>query len=108
MFEQAAGLAVLAAISPSALLVVAIYLASERPGRTTVALLGGAVAVSAIVGVIVLVAIRAGGLNLPTQHPPRYGLRLGLGVLALAAGLVLSRRTPRPAGRAKARRPRMT
>ena len=34
MVAQAAGFAVLAALSPTALLVIAVYLGSARPGRT--------------------------------------------------------------------------
>jgi hypothetical protein len=86
VFEQAAGLAALAAISPPALLLAAAYLGSARPRKMTALFLAGAVLMAVILGVAILVALRAGGLSLPARRPPRYGLRLGLGVLALAAG----------------------
>lgn len=95
MFAQAAGLAVLAALSPAALLLVTVYLSSVSPGRTVAFYLAGAVVMTVVAGVIVLVALRAGGLSVPSNRQPRYGLRLGLGVLALAAGIFLARRGPR-------------
>ena len=96
MLAQAAGFAALAALSPTALLVIAVYLGSARPRRAGAYYLAGAVLMSVITGVIVLVAVHAGGLSRPSQHAPRYGLRLGLGVLALAAGAFLVARN-RPA-----------
>jgi hypothetical protein len=39
--------------------------------------------------------LRAGGLSEPSEHEARYGLRLGLGVIALGVGLLLARRKPR-------------
>jgi hypothetical protein len=93
MVAEAAGFAVLAALSPTALLVVAVYLGSARPRRTGSYYLAGAILMSVITGIILLAAVRAGGLSRPSEHAPRYGLRLGLGVLALAASaLILVRR----------------
>jgi Sap, sulfolipid-1-addressing protein len=93
---QAAGLALLAALSPTALLVAAVYLGSARPRLITGFYLTGALVMSLIMGVIILVALRSADLNRPAQHEPRYGLRLGLGVLLLVAAAVLARRKPRP------------
>ena len=95
MIESAAGFALLAAISPPAILVCAAYLGSASPRRTTLWFLAGAVTMSAVIGVIALAALRAGGLSLPGHHAPRYGVRLGLGVLALATGAYMARRTPK-------------
>ena len=97
MIEQAAGLAVLAALSPTALLVAAVYLGSARPRQTTLFYLLGAAAMSTIIAVAALVLLRSVGLSHPDQHAPRYGLRLGLGLLLLviAAVLVLRRRKRR-------------
>lgn len=93
MVAEAAGFAVLAALSPTALLVIAIYLGSDRPKRTGSYYLAGAVLMSVITGVIILVALHAGGLSRPSERQPRYGLRLGLGVLALAASaFIMARR----------------
>lgn len=96
MLGQAAGFAVLAALSPPALLAVAVYLSSANPRRSLLVYLAGAVTMTVILGIVILVAIHAGGLNHPHQRQPRYGLRLGLGVLALAAGVFLTLRKPRP------------
>ncbi len=101
MILQAAGLALLASLSPTPLLLAAAYLGSERPRFTASVFLLGAVAVSLLMGVVVLVVLRAAHLNVPTQHAPRYGLRLGLGVVLVAAGLVAARRRPRPPDPAK-------
>lgn len=97
MVAQAAGFAVLAALSPTALLVIAVYLGSAQPGRTGGYYLAGAVLMSIITGVLILVALHAGGLSRPSEHTPRYGLRLGLGVVALAASAFVMARRRRPA-----------
>jgi hypothetical protein len=47
--------------------------------------------------VVFLVAIRAGGLSQVGHRTPRYGLRLGLGVVALVAGVVVASRNPKAA-----------
>jgi hypothetical protein len=93
---QAAGLALLAALSPTALLVAAVYLGSARPRLIAAVYLAGAVAISVVFGVVILVVLRSTGLNHPDQHAPRYGLRLGLGVVLLAAGIVVATRKARP------------
>jgi Sap-like sulfolipid-1-addressing protein len=91
MLAEAAGLAVLAAISPTALLVAVVYLGSARPRETLLCYLVGAVLMSAVMGVVVLVVLRAGGFSLPSRHTVRYELRLFLGLLLVLAGLVLVR-----------------
>ncbi|MGH3193379.1 MAG: GAP family protein [Streptosporangiaceae bacterium] len=96
MLIQAAGLALLAALSPAALLVSAVYLGSARPRLIAAVYLAGAVFISVVFGVVILVVLRGAGLNHPDQHAPRYGLRLGLGIILLAAGVVVARRKPRP------------
>jgi hypothetical protein len=92
---QAAGLALLAALSPTTLLVAAVYLGSARPRSTVASYLAGALLMSLIMGLVVLLALRYSGLNRPTQHAPRYGLRLGLGLVLLAAGAVVAKRKPK-------------
>jgi hypothetical protein len=104
MLIQAAGLALLAALSPTALLVAAVYLGSARPRVTSTFYLAGAVAMSLLMGVIVLVVLRSTGLNAPRQHAPRYGLRLGLGILLLAAAAFVAVRKRRAPDPAKAKR----
>jgi hypothetical protein len=93
---QAAGLALLAALSPTALLVAAVYLGSARPRLTATFYLIGAVAMSLVTGVIILVVLRAANLNRPSEHTPRYELRLILGILLLLAAVVVARRKPKP------------
>jgi hypothetical protein len=95
MFGQALGFAFLAALSPTALVVATAFLGSESPRRTVLAFLFGALLVTVLAGVAAFFALRAGGLNQLPEREPRYGVRLGLGVLALAVGLLLARRKPR-------------
>jgi hypothetical protein len=105
MIATAVGFALLAALTPTALLAGAIYLGSASPRRTMTWYLLGAIVMTAIMGIIVLVALRAGGLSLPGNRQPRYGLRLGLGVLALGGGLFMLRRKPKPPDPAKPKKP---
>ncbi|HEX4291443.1 MAG TPA: GAP family protein [Trebonia sp.] len=94
---QAAGFSLLAAISPTALLVMAVWLGSANPRRMAVLYVAGAVIMTVAMAVAVLVVIRFTGLNLPRRHDPRYGVRLGLGVLALAGvAIVLARKRSQP------------
>jgi len=95
VLAQAAALALLASLSPTALLVSAVYLGSARPRLTGLFYLAGAVAMSLAMGVVILVVLRGAGLSRPHEHTPRYGLRLGLGILLLAAGIFVATRKPR-------------
>jgi hypothetical protein len=99
---QASGLALLASLSPTALLVAAVYLGSARPRLIAGFYLAGAVLVSLVMGWVLVLVLRSAGLNHPDEHAPRYGLRLGLGIVLLAAAIVVARRTPRPPDPAKA------
>ena len=96
MLGQAAGLAFLAGLSPAAMLAAAAYLGSPSPRKTSLFYLAGAVLMSVVAGVIVILALRSGGLYQPRRRTPRYGLRLGLGVVALGIGVAMARRKPRP------------
>src|SRR5215470_12764060 len=89
VFEQAAALAVVGAFCPPAILIAALYLASIRPGRTTALFVVGGAVIVTIVGTAALLAIRDAGLSLHTHHQTRYGLRLGLGVVALMAAVLI-------------------
>ena len=102
MIAQAAGLALLAAMSPTALLVAAVYLGSARPRLTGMFYLAGAVVMSVVTGVVVLAVLRSADLNHPDQHAPRYGFRLGLGILLLAAAIVVAARKPKAPDPARA------
>jgi hypothetical protein len=105
MLATAVGFAVLAAISPAAILVSAVYLGSVSPRRTMLLFLAGATTISVAMGVAILVILRAGGLSLDSNHSPRYGLRLGLGVLALAGGVFVARRHRPPPDPVKPKKP---
>jgi hypothetical protein len=94
---EAVGFAFLAAVNPSALLIGAAYLGSANPRKTVVFYLAGAIIMTAVLGVVILVAIRAGGLSQVGNRTPRYGLRLGLGAVALVAAVVVARREPKAA-----------
>lgn len=96
MLFQAAGLALLAALSPTALLIAAVYLGSARPRQVTAFYLAGAVLMSLVMGVILLAVLRSANLQRPAEHTPRFGLRLVLGILLLVAAVVVARRQPRP------------
>jgi Sap, sulfolipid-1-addressing protein len=95
MLLQAAGLALLAALSPTALLIAATYLGSARPRLTVAFYLAGAVIMSLVMGILILVVLRSTGLAVPTHREPRYGLRLGLGIVLLAAAVFVAVRKPR-------------
>ena len=96
MLLQAAGFAALSALSPAALAVAAAYLSSASPRKALLIYLAGAVSITVVLGIVLLLVIHAGGLNHPHQHQARYGLRLGLGLVALGAGLYIARRRPKP------------
>jgi hypothetical protein len=96
LLAQAAGFALLAAISPAALLVMAVFLGSANPRTTAFLYVAGAVVMTVVMAVAVLFVLRAVGLNQPRQHEPRYALRFGLGIIAMGAAVVVSRRKPRP------------
>jgi len=99
VLAQAAGFAVLAAVSPTALLVMAVFLGSANPRKTALMYVAGAVIMTVVMAVAVLLVLHAAGLNQPRQRSPRYGLRLGLGVIALGLAFRLVRRgAPGPAG----------
>jgi Sap, sulfolipid-1-addressing protein len=95
VFAQAAGFAVLAALSPTALLVMAVFLGSANPRTTALLYVAGATLMTVVMAVAVLFILRGAGLNQPRDHAPRYGLRLGLGILALASAAFVARRRRR-------------
>jgi hypothetical protein len=101
MLTEAAGLAVLAALSPTALLVAAVFLGSARPRATSLTYLAGAITMTAVMAAIVFVVLRAGHLYKPREHEARYGLRLGLGLVLLIVAAYLRRRPRRPKEPAK-------
>jgi Sap, sulfolipid-1-addressing protein len=97
-FAQAAGFAVLAALSPTALLVMAVFLGSANPRTTALLYVAGATLMTVVMAVAVPFILRGAGPNQPREHAARYGLRLGLGVLALASAAFVARRRGREPG----------
>jgi hypothetical protein len=95
VLAEATGFALLAALSPTALLVMAVFLGAENPRRVALLYFVGAVLMTVVMAVTVLLVLRATGLNQPREHTPRYGLRLGLGILALAGAVVMTLRARR-------------
>ncbi len=96
MLIQATGLAFLAALSPTALLVTAVYLGSSRPKAVATFYLIGASAMSLVMGIVLLVVLRGLDLDRADHRVPRYGLRLGLGVLLVIGAVVVATRRPKP------------
>jgi hypothetical protein len=92
VLAQSAGFALLAAVSPTALLVMAVFLASSNPRLTALMYVAGAVVMTTAMAVTVLLVLRAAGLDQPRQHDPRYALRLALGVLALGLAVFVASR----------------
>jgi hypothetical protein len=90
MIFQAAGFAVLAAISPTALIVMAVFLASANPRLTAFAYVTGAFVMTVVMALVVLYVLRTTGLNLQVHHDPLYEFRLGLGLLALGAAIIFA------------------
>jgi Sap, sulfolipid-1-addressing protein len=101
MVIQAVGLALLAALSPTAVLVAAVLLGSANPHRMVLIYLAGAIVMTALMAAIVFVVLQSGHLYQPRERDPRYGLRLGLGLAMLLAGAYLKRRGPKQPDPAK-------
>lgn len=95
MLIQAVGLALLAALSPTAVIVSAVLLGSANPQRLVIIYLAGAIVMAAIMAAIVFAILHGGNLYQPRERQPRYGLRLGLGLAMLLVGAYLRRRGPK-------------
>lgn len=94
MLIQAVGLALLAAVSPTAAAVSAVFLSKANPQRIVLIYLTGAIIMTAIMAAIVFAVLQSEHLYRPAEREPRYGLRLGLGLAMLLAGAYLKRRGP--------------
>jgi hypothetical protein len=103
MVLQAAGFACLAAISPTALIVMAVFLGSANPRLTAMAYVAGAIIMTVVMSVMVLYILRTTGLNQPRERIPRYEFRLALGIVALAGAAFVARRKKPPPDPSKAR-----
>ncbi|HUA42409.1 MAG TPA: GAP family protein [Streptosporangiaceae bacterium] len=95
MVIQAVGLALLAALSPTAVLVAAVLLGSANPHRMVLIYLAGAIVMTALMAAIVFVLLQSGHLYQPRERDPRYGLRLALGLAMLLVAAYLKRRGPK-------------
>jgi hypothetical protein len=95
VLAQAAAFGLLAAVSPTALLVSAVFLSSANPRGTALMYTVGAALMTVATAVAVLFILRAVHLEDSRHHDPRYGLRLGLGALALLSCVVLIARRGR-------------
>jgi hypothetical protein len=87
--------------------VSAVFLASANPRRAALFFLFGAALMTVVMAVALFLVLRAGGLSHANERQPRYGLRLGLGVLALGVSLLLARRKPRPPDPDKDKKPNL-
>ncbi len=93
---QAIPLALTASLYPFGLAVLLLLAEAERyRGRVSIFLAGAAICTLAI-GFAVVFALHGAGLSQQNQQPPRYGLRLGIGVLFVIAAIILARRPPKP------------
>ncbi len=97
MLIEVIGLAFIAALSPTALLVTAVYLGSARPKMVAGFYLLGALVMSLVMGIVLVVVLRNLDLSHPDHRTPRYALRLGIGVAMVIAAVVMAKRTPRSA-----------
>lgn len=95
MLLQAAGLAILAALSPTTLFITTVYLGSMRPRSATAWYLVAAIVSCLVWGTVLLVVLRSGHLQYRAERTPRYGLRTALGLLMLATAAVIVVRGPR-------------
>jgi hypothetical protein len=107
VLAQVAGLALLSALSPTVLLVTAVYLGSSRPRRTTLCYLAGALVMSAAIAIVVVAVLRGAGLSRPGDHAARFDLRLGLGLALIVIGIAIAAAARRRAETAASRRPRI-
>lgn len=93
---QAIPLALAASLYPFGLAVLLLLAEAERyKGRVTVFLAGAAICTLAI-GFALVFALHGAGLSQHSQQTPRYGLRLGIGVVFVAVAVILARRPPKP------------
>jgi hypothetical protein len=94
---QAIPPALMAALYPPALLVIAYLLAGPRPVRSSLAFLAGAAAITVAVGVALVLFLHGTGIDDSSKHrsvPPAIDVILGAALLVLAA--VMARRPRRP------------
>ncbi len=82
----------MAAFYPAGLMVMTIYLGSQRPREAGLAFVIGALLAGLAMAVIVYFLLKSWHLDLPSRQHPRYGLRLGLGMVMIVASVLLGLR----------------
>ena len=97
MLVQAIPPALMAALYPPALLVVAYLLAGPRPVQSSLAFLAGAATITLGIGAAFVLFLHGTGLDDSSQHrtiPPTIDVVLGAGLMVLS--VVVARRPRRP------------
>ena len=94
---QAIPLALIASLYPLGIAAVLLLAEARRPRPKVSVFLIGAAACTMIVGFVVVFALHGAGLEQDNAHAPRYELRLAIGVVLMAAAVVLARRSPEQA-----------
>lgn len=95
MLWEAVGVALAAAFSPWALLIVAYLLTQPRPKLLALVFLATAASITLAVGIAVVLALNGSGVDDTRRHrtvPAALDLAFGLAILVLAA--VIARRPP--------------
>lgn len=85
-------MALLSSLYPFGLVALMLLFGASRPrARSAVFLIGAAICLLAV-GFIFVFVLRGAGINQTSNSTPRYGLRLGLGVLFLIGAWVVAHR----------------
>jgi Sap, sulfolipid-1-addressing protein len=95
MPTQAIPLALVSSLYPLGLVALLLLFGATRPRARSVVFLIGAAVCLLTVGFIFVFVVRGAGLSDGSNSTPRYGLRLGLGVLFLVGAWLLARRPPK-------------
>ena len=93
---QAIPLALAASLYPLGIAALVLLTEAVRPWAKLAVFLAGAAACILFIGFAVVFALHGVGLELDSKEAARYGLRLAIGVVLMAAALVIARRSPRP------------
>jgi hypothetical protein len=93
---QAIPLALVSSLYPFGLVaLLVLFRATRARPRSAVFLIGAAVCLLAV-GLVFVLVLRGAGVNQSSNSTPRYGLRIGFGVLFLIGAWILAHRPPKP------------
>jgi hypothetical protein len=93
---QAIPLALVSSLYPFGLVALLVLFGATRPRpRSGVFFIGAAVCLLAV-GLVFVLVLRGAGVNQSSNSTPRYGLRIGFGVLFLIGAWILAHRPPKP------------